>query len=51
MSLIDLNKEYLHSASASTNKDHFRLVPELVQPECLPVLAWHSLAQTCLNVQ
>lgn len=33
---------YLHSAS--TNKDHFRLV----QPG-LPVLAWRSLAQTCLT--
>lgn len=33
---------YLHSAS--TNKDHFRLV----QPG-LPVLAWRSLPQTCLT--
>jgi hypothetical protein len=43
MSLIDLNKKYLHSG----NKDHFRRVPELVQPE---LFTSPSLAQSAPNV-
>ena len=44
--MIDLNKKYLHSASASTNKDHFRQVPELVQPESAPNVPECTVSET-----